>query len=165
MYLGWGDEVRLEPVRGVARLERLLDQKALYPPPTNRASYPELAALPAWTFCRPPGRSSPDALGEVVEAGRRRRGRAEGGGARRVCGLDVEVPADAAFERAGGGGGGEALAAGVQPDAEVADRCALGLEAGGGAQVLSSRGGSTPWPTRCRGQSVLWERNKSRSVT
>ena len=67
VYLDWANEVAVAEVRGAQRLARLLESQAVHLPPSNRVAYLELAALPAWTFSRPPGLSSLASTGALVD--------------------------------------------------------------------------------------------------
>ena len=67
IHLAWGDRVDVTPLRGVARLAQLVDQRALYLPAVDQVASMDLAMLPSWRFTRPRGVDSLLALGAMVE--------------------------------------------------------------------------------------------------
>ena len=68
IFLGWGDDVTLEPVRAGDRLPRLASHLGLRVPPARPERLLELAALPGWEFRRPRGWSRFDEAGERLLA-------------------------------------------------------------------------------------------------
>lgn len=55
IFLDWGDEVVVEPVRAADRLPRVARHLGLRVPPARPERLLELAALPGWEFRRPRG--------------------------------------------------------------------------------------------------------------
>ena len=68
IFLVWGDDVGVEPVRASDRLPRLAPHLGLRVPPAHPERLLELAALPSWEFRRPHGWSRFDEAGERLLA-------------------------------------------------------------------------------------------------
>jgi hypothetical protein len=68
VFLAWGDDVAVEPVRAVERLARLAPHLGLRVPPAHPDRLLELAALPGWEFRRPRGWSRFDEAGDRLVA-------------------------------------------------------------------------------------------------
>lgn len=68
IFLAWGDEVSVQPIRAAERLRRLVPHLGLRVPPTQPDRLLELAALPSFEFRRPRGWSRFDEAGERLLA-------------------------------------------------------------------------------------------------
>lgn len=68
IFLTWGDDVAVEPIRAAERLPRLAPHLGLRVPPARPDRLLELAALPGWEFRRPRGWSRFDEAGDRLLA-------------------------------------------------------------------------------------------------
>ena len=64
VFLAWGDDIAVEPIRAGDRLPRLAEHLGLRVPPARPDRLLELATLPGWEFRRPRGWDRFDEAGD-----------------------------------------------------------------------------------------------------